>query len=74
MAYPTLMSAPKINYGSDVKTLGTIRQLLNHTERVIDILKMDIELEERNSIEDLIKSGLIKCLDTSKYLVQYDNY
>ncbi|KAK3108727.1 hypothetical protein FSP39_014282 [Pinctada imbricata] len=43
----------------EIKTLDTIRRELGHTNRQIDILKMDIESNEKQSLPQMIKSGVL---------------
>ncbi|KAL5012344.1 hypothetical protein ScPMuIL_010895 [Solemya velum] len=42
-----------------IMTLGSIRKLLNHTHRAIDILKVDIEGMEWESLSEMKKSGAL---------------
>ncbi|KAL3864851.1 hypothetical protein ACJMK2_006501 [Sinanodonta woodiana] len=46
-----------------MKTLEQIRQYLNHTERTISILKLDIEGSEWTSIPQMVSSGTLRSVN-----------
>lgn len=46
--------------GWKMLTLSGIRHFLNHTNRVIDILKIDIEGSEWHSLPDMFETGVLK--------------
>ncbi|XP_052791011.1 probable methyltransferase-like protein 24 [Mya arenaria] len=57
--------------GWEIKTLNVIRKALNHTDRSIDILKIDIEGDEWYSIPQMISSG---ALDDVKQISMETHY
>lgn len=55
-----------------IKNLQTIMKELGHTDRRIDVLKIDIEGHERQSLPEIIDSGALKnvvqlCMETHSY-------
>lgn len=44
----------------NMQTLSSIRKTLNHTHRVIDVLKIDIEGWEWDTLNEIMKSGVLK--------------
>ncbi|XP_052251404.1 uncharacterized protein LOC127858369 isoform X6 [Dreissena polymorpha] len=47
------------NYGWPIKTLSSIRKELGHTDKPIDLLKIDIEGDEWHAIPQMIASGAL---------------
>ncbi|XP_060073341.1 uncharacterized protein LOC132553143 [Ylistrum balloti] len=43
-----------------MKTLASIKQMLGHSDRVLDYVKMDIEESEWSAIADMLSSGVLK--------------
>jgi hypothetical protein len=55
-----------------IETLKTIQEKLGHTNKRIDVLKIDIEENEKSALPDMIKSGALKnvvqlCLEFHHY-------
>ena len=44
----------------DLRTLSSIVEMLNHTGKKIDILKMDVEKAEWQSLSNMLDSGILK--------------
>ncbi|XP_052790685.1 probable methyltransferase-like protein 24 [Mya arenaria] len=59
------------NKGWDIKTLDVIRKELNHTDRPIDILKIDVEGDEWYTIPQMVSSG---ALDDVKQISMETHY
>jgi hypothetical protein len=59
-------SPPK---GWKLQTLGGIRAMLGHKNKTIDVLKIDIESGEWNSIPEMVKTGQLK--DVRQILFEY---
>ncbi|KAL5022769.1 hypothetical protein ScPMuIL_001924 [Solemya velum] len=49
----------KMDKMGPIRTLGSIRKLLNHTHKAIDILKIDIEGMEWESFREMTKSDVL---------------
>ncbi|XP_076467955.1 putative methyltransferase-like protein 24 isoform X1 [Babylonia areolata] len=47
-----------------MRTLKTLVTTLNHTNRIIDVLKVDIECSEWNAVRNMIDSGILKQVKT----------
>ncbi|KAK3588522.1 hypothetical protein CHS0354_014233 [Potamilus streckersoni] len=48
------------NLGWKMMTLQGIRKMLNHTQRKIDVLKIDIERSEWEALPEMLQSGVLK--------------
>ncbi|XP_046554049.1 probable methyltransferase-like protein 24 isoform X1 [Haliotis rubra] len=53
----------------DLQTLTTIKKMLNHTGKYIDVLKMDIENSEWPSLPNMVSSGELS--NVGQFLVEY---
>ncbi|XP_046555730.1 probable methyltransferase-like protein 24 [Haliotis rubra] len=53
----------------DMLTLTSMKKMLNHTGRVIDVLKMDVERSEWPSIPNMVSSGELS--KVRQFLVEY---
>ncbi|XP_053390598.1 probable methyltransferase-like protein 24 [Mercenaria mercenaria] len=58
--------------GWEMKTLSTLKKLLNHTERVIDILKIDIESGEWTALPEMLESGVLERVKQLSIEIHYD--
>ncbi|KAK3108889.1 hypothetical protein FSP39_018023 [Pinctada imbricata] len=55
-----------------LKTLKEIQEMLGHTNKRIDILKMDIENNEFQTLPDMIRSGAMK--NVAQFCVEFHHY